>query len=225
MWADRTTSTRSMRAGKLDPLLNGRGTSGMSQGATFTVGLIQMRSGLEPHANLDAAARLIDEAKAGGADYVQTPEMTNILALKREQLFAAIVAGGARPEPRGVPRAGAQARHLSSCRLARDQAFARQGRQPLVPDRPAGRDRRALRQDPHVRRRSGERRELPRIAQLPPGRTRRGRRPAVGPARPDRSATTCASRRSTGRWRRRAPPSSPSRRPSPGRPARRTGTC
>jgi len=58
---------------------------------TFRVGLIQMRSGLDPRGNCDAAARLIEQAKAGGADYVQTPEMTNILALRREQLFAAIV--------------------------------------------------------------------------------------------------------------------------------------
>jgi len=63
----------------------------MSKTATFKAGLIQMRSGLAPGANLDAASRLIEAAKAGGADYVQTPEMTNILALKREQLFAAIV--------------------------------------------------------------------------------------------------------------------------------------
>jgi predicted amidohydrolase len=62
----------------------------MSKPSTFKAGLIQMRSGLDPRANLDAAVRLIEEAKAGGADYVQTPEMTNILALKREQLFAAI---------------------------------------------------------------------------------------------------------------------------------------
>ncbi len=34
----------------------------------------------------------IDEAKRAGADYVLTPEMTNILELKREQLFAKIVA-------------------------------------------------------------------------------------------------------------------------------------
>jgi deaminated glutathione amidase len=64
----------------------------MSKATTFKAGLIQMRSGLDPRANCDAAVRLIEEAKAGGADYVQTPEMTNILALKREQLFAAIVA-------------------------------------------------------------------------------------------------------------------------------------
>jgi len=59
--------------------------------STFNVALVQMRSGLAPAPNLDAAVRLIAEAKAGGADYVLTPEMTNILALKHELLFAAIV--------------------------------------------------------------------------------------------------------------------------------------
>jgi predicted amidohydrolase len=58
--------------------------------ATFTAGLVQMRSGLSPQANLDTAIRLITEAKSGGADYVQTPEMTNLLEVKRERLFAAI---------------------------------------------------------------------------------------------------------------------------------------
>jgi predicted amidohydrolase len=51
-----------------------------------------MRSGLEPQQNLAAALTLIDDAKSSGADYVQTPEMTNILALKRDHLFANIVA-------------------------------------------------------------------------------------------------------------------------------------
>jgi deaminated glutathione amidase len=60
--------------------------------STFKVGLTQMRSGLEPQANLAAVLAAVDEAKRGGADYVQTPEMTNILALKRDQLFASIVA-------------------------------------------------------------------------------------------------------------------------------------
>jgi len=62
----------------------------MSAG-TFKAALIQMRSGLTLGANLDAAVRLIGEAKNAGADYVQTPEMTNILAAKRDQLFATIV--------------------------------------------------------------------------------------------------------------------------------------
>jgi predicted amidohydrolase len=58
--------------------------------STFKVGLVQLRSGLDPAANLAAAAKLIEEAKAHGADYVLTPEMTNILAIKREQLVGAI---------------------------------------------------------------------------------------------------------------------------------------
>jgi predicted amidohydrolase len=60
--------------------------------STFTVGLVQLRSGLTPAANLESAIKLIGEAKAAGADYVQTPEVTNIMDIKRERLFAAIVA-------------------------------------------------------------------------------------------------------------------------------------
>ena len=59
--------------------------------STFTAGLVAMRSGLHPQANCDAAVKLITEANTGGAEYVQTPEMTNILAVERDQLFAAIV--------------------------------------------------------------------------------------------------------------------------------------
>jgi predicted amidohydrolase len=62
--------------------------SGLS--STFTVGLVQMRSGLDPAANLDTAVKLIRDAKAGGADYVLTPEMTNIMELKHERLMAAV---------------------------------------------------------------------------------------------------------------------------------------
>jgi predicted amidohydrolase len=62
----------------------------MSAG-TFKAAMIQMRSGLNPAANIDDAVRLISEAKSAGADYALTPEMTNILAAKREQLFAAVV--------------------------------------------------------------------------------------------------------------------------------------
>ena len=62
----------------------------MSAG-TFKAAMIQMRSGLKPGANIDDAVRMIGEAKSAGADYVLTPEMTNILVAKREQLFAAVV--------------------------------------------------------------------------------------------------------------------------------------
>jgi predicted amidohydrolase len=59
--------------------------------STFKAAMIQMRSGLKPSTNIDEAARLISEARSAGADYVLTPEMTNILAAKREQLFAVVM--------------------------------------------------------------------------------------------------------------------------------------
>jgi len=62
----------------------------MAPPAPFKIGLVQTRAGLEPAANIETVVRLIGEAKAAGAVYVQTPEMTNILALKREDLFARI---------------------------------------------------------------------------------------------------------------------------------------
>jgi deaminated glutathione amidase len=57
----------------------------------FRVGLIQMRSGRSPQANVAVAAALIRAAKAGGADYVQTPEMSNIMETDRARFFAALV--------------------------------------------------------------------------------------------------------------------------------------
>jgi len=58
--------------------------------SAFKVGLVQMRSGLDPQANLAAALAFIEEAARSGADYVLTPEMTNIMEVKRERLFATI---------------------------------------------------------------------------------------------------------------------------------------
>jgi deaminated glutathione amidase len=65
--------------------------------STFKAAMIQMRSGLTPGANSDDAVRMIGEAKSAGADYVLTPEMTNILAAKREQLFSVVVEEEADP--------------------------------------------------------------------------------------------------------------------------------
>ena len=59
--------------------------------SAFKAAMIQMRSGLTPSANIDAAARMIGEAKSAGAEYVQTPEMTNVLAGNRGQLFSVAV--------------------------------------------------------------------------------------------------------------------------------------
>jgi len=67
------------------------GKSSTNKPVTFKAAMIQMRSGLLPAVNLDAAVRMIGEAKSAGAEYVLTPEMTNILAANREQLFSVIV--------------------------------------------------------------------------------------------------------------------------------------
>src|SRR5882724_7289295 len=63
----------------------------MNGNSKFRVGLIQMRATRTPAVNTDAAVKMIGEAKEGGADYVLTPEMTNILERSRESLFAKIV--------------------------------------------------------------------------------------------------------------------------------------
>ena len=56
----------------------------------FIAACIQMRSGVDPAANIDQAAGFIREAAAAGASYVQTPEMSNAVNRSREGLFAAI---------------------------------------------------------------------------------------------------------------------------------------
>jgi len=51
------------------------------------VGLVQMRSGLEPEANVAEASRLIRRAVADGAEFVATPEMTNVIEPRRSVLW------------------------------------------------------------------------------------------------------------------------------------------
>jgi predicted amidohydrolase len=59
----------------------------MSQDQTFTAAMVQLRSGLTPGPNLEQATKLIREAAAAGADYVLTPEVSNMMQLNREALF------------------------------------------------------------------------------------------------------------------------------------------
>ena len=58
--------------------------------AAFKVGLVQMRSGVDPQINLATTLAAIEEAAGAGAAYVLTPEMTNIMEIKRDKLFASI---------------------------------------------------------------------------------------------------------------------------------------
>jgi len=59
--------------------------------STFKAALVQMRSGRDPQDNLTALLSAIAEAKRAGADYVLTPEMTNLMESNRERLFANIL--------------------------------------------------------------------------------------------------------------------------------------
>ncbi|HRF10334.1 MAG TPA: carbon-nitrogen hydrolase family protein [Xanthobacteraceae bacterium] len=54
----------------------------------FNAALVQMRTSLSIEKNIEDASKLIREAKERGADYIQTPEMTNIMEQGRDELFA-----------------------------------------------------------------------------------------------------------------------------------------
>ncbi|HXX04771.1 MAG TPA: carbon-nitrogen hydrolase family protein [Xanthobacteraceae bacterium] len=58
--------------------------------SAFKAALVQMRSGIDPQTNLATAVAAIEQAARAGADYVLTPEMTNIMEVKRERLLTTI---------------------------------------------------------------------------------------------------------------------------------------
>lgn len=62
--------------------------TGTPAGRRFRAALVQMRSGRDVETNVESAARLIREAAGGGAQYIQTPEMTTLMEIDRERLFA-----------------------------------------------------------------------------------------------------------------------------------------
>jgi predicted amidohydrolase len=53
----------------------------------FTAAVLQMRSGLEPEANVAALEALVAEAVASGANYLQSPEMTGMVQRDRAELM------------------------------------------------------------------------------------------------------------------------------------------
>ena len=73
------------------------------------VAVIQMRSGADISANLDAAETLIRRAADEGARFIATPEMTHILQRSSEHLFASITDEGS---DRGVGQFSALAQEL-----------------------------------------------------------------------------------------------------------------
>ena len=59
----------------------------MSTDNIFTAAMVQMRTSLLPEPSLEQGIKLIREAKAQGADYVLTPEVSNMMQLNRKALF------------------------------------------------------------------------------------------------------------------------------------------
>ena len=59
----------------------------MSADLTFTAAMVQMRTGLLPGPSLEQGTKLIRQAAAQGADYVQTPEVSNMMQVNRKALF------------------------------------------------------------------------------------------------------------------------------------------
>lgn len=59
-------------------------------GGSFRAALVQLCSGRNVDKNVADAVGLIREAAAGGAQYVQTPEVTTLMELETAKLFAAV---------------------------------------------------------------------------------------------------------------------------------------
>jgi len=59
----------------------------MSSDLSFNAAMVQMRTGLLPEPSLEQGTRLIRRAVAEGADYVLTPEVSNMMQLNRPALF------------------------------------------------------------------------------------------------------------------------------------------
>ena len=111
------------------------------------------------------------EAAGAGATYVQTPEMTGALMRDKQDRAAAF-----QPEDEGrwssPPRGGCRPNSASTCMSARPAILRADGK---IANRaflfgPDGALVARLRQDPHVRRRSRQWRELARIRHLRAGR-------------------------------------------------------
>jgi predicted amidohydrolase len=64
----------------------------MSADNTFVAAMVQMRTGLLPEPSLAQATKLIRQAAEHGANYVQTPEVSNMMQLNRKALFEHLAA-------------------------------------------------------------------------------------------------------------------------------------
>jgi predicted amidohydrolase len=68
----------------------------------FRAACIQLRSTTDPSENLKTVERLVREAASRDADYVQTPEMTNVIQRNRADLARSLHPEGSDPFVRGL---------------------------------------------------------------------------------------------------------------------------
>jgi deaminated glutathione amidase len=59
----------------------------MSADNTFTAAMVQMCTGMLPQASLEQGSKLIRQAAGQGADYVLTPEVSNMIQSNRKAMF------------------------------------------------------------------------------------------------------------------------------------------
>ncbi len=69
----------------------------MSTSRIFTAACVQLASDIEPEVNLRAAAEAIRRARDAGADFVLTPETTDMMEMKRRDAFAKAKGEGEHP--------------------------------------------------------------------------------------------------------------------------------
>lgn len=73
------------------------------------IALVQMRSGVDPAANIEAASGLVREAAAQGARFIATPETTHLVQKDADQAFAVMQTQDEEP---AIPAFSALAREL-----------------------------------------------------------------------------------------------------------------
>jgi deaminated glutathione amidase len=85
----------------------------MSAARPFRAGLVQLRTGTDMGRNAEAACRAVSEACRLGAQFVATPEMTNIIESRREALLSKVTEEAADPVVAALRTlAGERAIHL-----------------------------------------------------------------------------------------------------------------
>ncbi|MDX5594861.1 carbon-nitrogen hydrolase family protein [Pseudovibrio sp. SPO723] len=103
----------------------------------FVAACVQMRSGRDVRANLDACEVLVREAAKDGAIYIQTPEMTNVLERSREAQMAAVSSEAEDPFLARMTKVAADLQiwlHLGSLAIRRDDSKLANRAFLLAPD-------------------------------------------------------------------------------------------